>query len=222
MTCCFCHHYLWLACNRYGSVLLAFPLSMSPLYICLPSRELCPLYLLQSLQHSLTSIVFSRSGPSCSKTCLATVLIRSIFRAGKCTSTSARVQFFQRKLTNWRNSKTCFALITHLLSTQTTKSWKMLTNNKFKAQSLNPKSYRKFTLSCFSITCFKHVGLVWPISTLDRKQVRGYMIVSAPMKLPWNIRVFLVTINTLQPRQHCVSRPHFEMHLLEWKYINFD
>ena len=83
VTCFFGHHYLWLACNRYGSVLLAFPLSMSPLYICLPSRELCPLYLLQSLQHSLTSIVFSRSGPSCSKTCLATVLIRSIFSRRK-------------------------------------------------------------------------------------------------------------------------------------------
>ena len=47
-------------------------------------------------------------------------------------------------------------------------------NNKFKAQSLNRKSYRKFTLSWFSVTCFKYVGLLWPISALDRKQVRGY------------------------------------------------
>ena len=46
-------------------------------------------------------------------------------------------------------------------------------NNKFKAQSLNRKSYRKF-MSWFSVTCFKHVGLLWPISALDRKQVRGY------------------------------------------------
>ena len=47
-------------------------------------------------------------------------------------------------------------------------------NNKFKEQSLNRKFYRKFTLSWFSVTCFKHVGLLWPISALDRKQVRGY------------------------------------------------
>ena len=49
---------------------------------------------------------------------------------------------------------------------------KMLMNNKLKAQSLN----RKFTLSCFSVTCSKHVGLLLPISALDRKQVRGYQI----------------------------------------------
>ena len=66
-------------------------------------------------------------------------------------------------------------LITHLLSTQTTNSWKMLMNYKFQAQSLNRKSYRKFTLSCFSVTCFKHVGLFWPIRALNRKQVSGYM-----------------------------------------------
>ena len=63
----------------------------------------------------------------------------------------------------------------HLLSIQTTKSWKLLINNKFKAQSLNQKSHRKFTLSCFSITCFKHVVSLWPISVLDRKQVHGYI-----------------------------------------------
>ena len=50
----------------------------------------------------------------------------------------------------------------------------MLMKNKFKAQSLNRKSYRKFTLSWFSVTCFKHVGLLWPISALDRKQVCSY------------------------------------------------
>ena len=84
------------------------------------------------------------------------------------------MQFFLREnRTNQHSCRTCFALITHLLSTQTTKSWKMLMNNKFKAQSLNRKSYQKFT-SCFSVTCFKHVGLLWPISALDRKQVRGY------------------------------------------------
>ena len=48
-------------------------------------------------------------------------------------------------------------------------------NNKFKAQSLNRKSYRKFALSCFSVTCFKHVGLLWPISALDGKQVHDYV-----------------------------------------------
>ena len=60
-----------------------------------------------------------------------------------------------------------------------TKSWKILTNNKFKAKSLNRKSYWKFKLSWFSVTCFKHVGLLWPISALDRKQVRGYLMIAS-------------------------------------------
>ena len=34
----------------------------------------------------------------CSKTCLVGLLIRSIFRGKNCTSASARVQFFQRKI----------------------------------------------------------------------------------------------------------------------------
>ena len=34
----------------------------------------------------------------CSKTCLATVLIRSIFTREKLHEASARVQFFQRKI----------------------------------------------------------------------------------------------------------------------------
>ena len=73
-----------------------------------------------------------------------------------------------------------FSLITHLLSTQTTKSWQMLRNNKFKAQNLNRKSYWKFTWSWFSVTCLKHVGLLWPISMLDRKQLRSYVCVTQP------------------------------------------
>ena len=113
----------------------------------------------------------------CSKTCLATVLIRSIFAREKLHERfSASAVFPAQNGTNEHNSKICFALITQLLSTQTTKSSKMLMNNKFKAQSLNRKSYRKFTLSWFSVTCFKHVGLLWPISALDRKQVRGYVL----------------------------------------------
>ena len=39
----------------------------------------------------------------CSKTCLATVLIRLILRWKNCTSASARVQFFQRKI-EWINT----------------------------------------------------------------------------------------------------------------------
>ena len=74
------------------------------------------------------------------------------------TSASARVQFFQHKIERINSSRTCFALITHLLSTQKTKSWKMLMNNEFKAQSLNRKSYRKFALSCFSVTCLNMSG----------------------------------------------------------------
>ena len=109
-----------------------------------------------------------------SKTCLATVLFRSMFAREKLYERfSASAVLTAQNRTNEHSSKTCFALITHLLSTQSTKSWKMFMNNKFKAQSLNRKSYRKFTLSCLSVTCFKHVGSLWQISALDKKQVRG-------------------------------------------------
>ena len=63
----------------------------------------------------------------------------------------------------------------HECSFSSTKSCKNLMNSKFKAQSLNQKYQRKFTFSWFSVTFFKHVGLLWPISALDRKQVRGYV-----------------------------------------------
>ena len=110
----------------------------------------------------------------CSKTCLATVFIRSILAREKLHERfSASAVFPAQNRTNEHSSKACFALITHLLSIQTTKSWKMLMNNKFKAHSLNRKAYLKFTLSWFSVTCFQHVGLLWPISALDRKQVSG-------------------------------------------------
>ena len=91
----------------------------------------------QTMGHEDTGLE-STEAYSCTKTCLATVLIRSIFARGKLHERFS----------------------THLLSTQTTKSWKMLMNNKFKAHSLNRKSYRIFTLSWFSVTCFKHVGLL--------------------------------------------------------------
>ena len=112
---------------------------------------------------------------SCSKTYLATVLIRSIFAREKLHERFSAGAVFQRKIERINTvARHVFALITHLLSIQTTKSWKILMNNQLKAQSLNRKSYRKFTLSYFSVTCYKHVELLWPISALDRKQVRGY------------------------------------------------
>ena len=76
----------------------------------------------------------------------------------------------------------------HASAFYTNKSWKMLRNNQFKAQSLNQKSYWKFTLSYLSVTCFKHVGLLWPVSALDRKQVRGYatfIVTSCWIRYPW-------------------------------------
>ena len=113
----------------------------------------------------------------CSKTCLATALICSIFAWEKLHERfSASGVFPAQDRTNYHSRKRCFALITHLISIQTKGSWKMVMNNKFKAQSLNRKSYRKSTMSWFSVTCFKHVGLLWPISVIDRKQVRGYIV----------------------------------------------
>ena len=87
------------------------------------------------------------------------MLIRSIFAREKLHERfSASAVFPAQNRTNWHSSKTCFALITHLFSTQTKKSWKVLMNNKFKAQSVNRKSYRKFTLPWFSVTCFNMSG----------------------------------------------------------------
>ena len=88
------------------------------------------------------------------------VTVRALWLLGGCQTCGTQIRPF------WQDTL-------DLLSTPTTKSWKMLMNNKFKAQNLNRKSYRKFTLSCFSVTCFKHVGLLWPFSVLHRKQVRG-------------------------------------------------
>ena len=112
------------------------------------------------------------------------------FRAGNIARALQReCSFSAQNRTNEHSSKTCFALITHLLSIQTTKSWKILINNQFKSQSLNRKSYRKLTLSYFSVTCFKHVELLWPISALDRKQVRGYAINRIyDTLIPWQSR----------------------------------
>ena len=86
-------------------------------------------------------------------------------------------------------------------------------NNKFKSQSLNRKSYRKFTLSWFSVTCFKHVGCLWPINALDRKQVRGYIslyIPSAEKLVPDNV----VTITMIM-----VSKAHTHTHIYICIYI---
>ena len=85
----------------------------------------------------------------CSKTCLVGLLIRSIFHGKNCTSASARVQFFERKVEQINNgsNKTCFALIAHLLSIRAITSWKMLMNNKFKAQTLtNPTGNFRFQI----------------------------------------------------------------------------
>ena len=74
----------------------------------------------------------------CSKTCFVGLLIHSIFHGKNCTSASTRVLFFffSKNRTNKQTNKTCFALITHLLTIRATTSWKMLISNKFKAQTL--------------------------------------------------------------------------------------
>ena len=156
----------------------------------------------------------------CSKTCLATVLIRSIFAQEKLHERfSASAVFLAQNRTNKHSSKRCFAFITHLVSTQTTKSWKMLMNNKFKAQSLNRKSYRKFALSCFSITCFKHVGLLWPIResrSVVIAQTDAYAMtsypqwkykISKPLSTSNRTRVHMRGIFQWHQILHCVNNP---------------
>ena len=98
---------------------------------------------------------------TCSKTCLVTVLIRSIFAREKLHERFSASAVFQRKIEriNTASSKTCFALITHLLSIRETTSWKMLMNNKFKAQTLtgNPTgNYRcqLFASRALNMSCY--------------------------------------------------------------------
>ena len=73
---------------------------------------------------------------SCSKTCLAGLLIRSIFRGKNCTSASARVQFFLPKSNELTDQQDMFCLITHLLSIRATISRKTLIDKKIEAQTL--------------------------------------------------------------------------------------
>ena len=114
-----------------------------------------------------------------------------------CTSALVECSFSAQNRTNKHISKTCFALIKHLLSMQTTKSWKMLMNNQFKAQSLNRKFYRKYT-SYFSVTCFKHVGLLWPISALDRKQVRGLIITTSCAACDNRVGIMMIHFSAIE------------------------
>ena len=68
-------------------------------------------------------------------------------------------------------------LISHLLSIRVTPSWKMLDEQQRIQNTISHrKSYRKFMLPYFSVTCFKHVMQLWPISALDRTHVRGLII----------------------------------------------
>ena len=118
------------------------------------------------------------------------------FSRGKnCMSVSARVQFFQRKIERINNTVARHVLlISRICFLHKQKIVKMLMNNKFKAQGRNRKSYQKFALSCFSVTCFKHVGLPWPISALDRKQVRGYTCIPNIMlmnQIQWYITKYV-------------------------------
>ena len=77
----------------------------------------------------------------CSKTCLATVLIRSIFARKICTSASARVQFFQRKIERINTvarhvllkSRICF-----LHKQQNREKYWLITNSKHKVWTGNP------------------------------------------------------------------------------------
>ena len=48
---------------------------------------------------------------------------------------SASAVFEAQNRTNQQTNKTCFALITHLLSIRATTSWQMLMNNEFKADT---------------------------------------------------------------------------------------
>ena len=103
----------------------------------------------------------------CSKTCLVDLLIRSIIRS-----------FPAKNQTNKQTNRTCFALNTNRLSIWVTTSWKMLINNKFKAQTLtgNPTgNYRCQLLASralyMSYQIAKFMGPTWGPSGADRTQM---------------------------------------------------
>ena len=68
----------------------------------------------------------------CGKTCLVCLLIRLIF--------------FRAKSNELTDQQDRFASITHMRSVRTNNTIKLLMNNKFKAQTVNRKSYRKLAL----------------------------------------------------------------------------
>ena len=82
------------------------------------------------------------------------------FRAEKIARALQReCSFSAQNQTNQHSSKTCIALIMHLLSIQATKLWEMLMNNKFKAQTLNGNptgNYRCqiFTSRALNMSCY--------------------------------------------------------------------
>ena len=140
--------------------------------------------------------------PYCNKTCLVGLLIRSIFRGEKCTSASARVHFFPRKIEriNRPTRYTYFALITHLLSIRATPSWKMLMNNKFRPQTLtgNPTgNYR-----C-QILASRALNMSCSFSQSARSIQSRCVIITIILLLTFCIR-------------------HFGMHLRDGKVLRFD
>ena len=72
----------------------------------------------------------------CSKTCLVGLLIRSIFRGKNCTSASARMQFFQRKIERIYKQQDMFCLNHASAFYKSNNTVKMLIDNKSKAQTL--------------------------------------------------------------------------------------
>ena len=79
------------------------------------------------MQCTITGIIV------CNKTCFVALLIRLILRGKTCTSTEYS---FPAQIERINRTRHVFALITHLCSIRNTTSWKMLTNNKLKAQTL--------------------------------------------------------------------------------------
>ena len=70
----------------------------------------------------------------------------------------------------------------------------MLMNNKFKAQTLNRKSYRKFT-SCFSVTCF-NISCYFDQSA---RSIESRCVVKVMASAPNRWQAITCTINSLAP-----------------------
>ena len=98
------------------------------------------------------------AGMSCNKTCLVGLLIRSIFRGKIARALQCEWSFSSEKSNEITDRQDIFCFnhaSTFYMSKSIEKKCWLIKKNR--GTNSHRKSYRKSTLLCFSVTCFKHV-----------------------------------------------------------------